>query len=278
MATPADFARIGNYARIYNPDQGIDRRKARRTVPMELLCLGNSRTGTLSMRRAAEILGYPDPYHYSNVLDSVSDCDMWIEALRAKFHGEGEMPDKKFFDGLLGHCGAVTDTPCISFARELVEFYPDAKVVLVERDIESWYTSWLGFCEGAYSKVVWFSSRLDPGWAKKVADAGLLSARPVAGHALTMGEVRARSKDAYRHYYRDVREMVPKERLLEFQLKDGWEPLCKFLSKPVPVSVCKFRVGLYLRYCRTYPSLMRMTKRQTPSSSLSLRGSPKDAY
>lgn len=239
MATAADFARIGNYARIYNPDQGVDRRKARRTVPMELLCLGNSRTGTLSMRRAAEILGYPDPYHFSSVLDSTSDCDMWIEALQAKFHGKGEMPDKKFFDGLLGHCGALTDTPCISFARELVEFYPDAKVVLVERDIDSWYTSWLGFCEGAYSKVVWFSSRLDPGWAKKVADAGLLSARPVAGHALTMDEVRVRSKDAYRHYYRDIREMVPKERLLEFQLKDGWEPLCKFLGKPVPVSVCK---------------------------------------
>ena len=28
--------------------------------------------------------------------------------------------------------------------------------------------------------------------------------------------------------------MVPKERLLEMDLQDGWEPLCKFLNKPIP--------------------------------------------
>ena len=28
--------------------------------------------------------------------------------------------------------------------------------------------------------------------------------------------------------------MVPKERLLEMDLQDGWEPLCKFLGKPIP--------------------------------------------
>lgn len=101
----------------------------------------------------------------------------------------------------------------------------------------------MSFCEGAYSPVVALSSRLDPGWAKRVADVGGMSARPLAGHALTIEEARVRSKDAYRHYYRDIRELVPKERLLEFNLKDGWEPLCKFLEKPVPVS------DVRLMYC-----------------------------
>lgn len=31
-----------------------------------------------------------------------------------------------------------------------------------------------------------------------------------------------------------IRGLVPKERLLEWYIEDGWEPLCKFLGKPVP--------------------------------------------
>lgn len=31
-----------------------------------------------------------------------------------------------------------------------------------------------------------------------------------------------------------IRGLVPKERLLEWSVEDGWEPLCEFLGKPVP--------------------------------------------
>lgn len=31
-----------------------------------------------------------------------------------------------------------------------------------------------------------------------------------------------------------IRGLVPKERLLEWSIDDGWKPLCKFLGKPVP--------------------------------------------
>lgn len=31
-----------------------------------------------------------------------------------------------------------------------------------------------------------------------------------------------------------IRGLVPKERLLEWSVEDGWEPLCSFLGKPVP--------------------------------------------
>lgn len=278
MATPADFARIGNYARIYNKDQGIDRRQSKRVVPMEVLCLGMSRTGTLSMRRATELLGYPNPYHFSSQLDNVRDFDAWLEAMRAKYDGVGTPPDKAFFDGMLGHCGAVTDMPCILFAAELVKFYPDAKVVLVERDLESWYASWMAFCEGSYSRALYLSSRLDPGWAKRVADMGCRGTEIVAGHAQTIDEARVRSKDAYRHYYRDIKEMVPKERLLEFNLKDGWEPLCKFLGKPVPVSVGVRCLDSADACFRTSLFPMRMIQRQINSFSWSLLRLPKGIF
>jgi Sulfotransferase domain len=31
-----------------------------------------------------------------------------------------------------------------------------------------------------------------------------------------------------------VRSLVPADNLLEYQPQDGWEPLCKFLGKPIP--------------------------------------------
>jgi type II secretory pathway component PulL len=31
-----------------------------------------------------------------------------------------------------------------------------------------------------------------------------------------------------------VRGLVPQDKLLEWKVGDGWEPLCKFLDKPIP--------------------------------------------
>lgn len=238
MATPADFGRIGNYARMYNKDQNIDRLKSKRTVPMEVLCLGYSRTGTLTMQKALEILGYPT-YHFSSMYDNVKEGDLWLKAIDAKFHGKGEMPDKKFWDGLLGHVGGVTDAPCNLFGKELMDAYPEAKVVLVEREIESWYRSWMDFCKSAYDPFINTLCALDPYWAGRIAAVGGALTLIESGHATTIDQARVRSKDAYRHHYRDVRELVGgrKTHLLDFDLKQGWKPLCDFLEKPVPVSV-----------------------------------------
>jgi hypothetical protein len=236
MATEDDFKRIGNSARMYNQDQNIDRRKAHRTVPMEVLCLGFSRSGTLSMQKALSILGYPNPYHFSAFYDNVRDCDLWMEALNAKFYGKGEIPDKAFWDGLLGHVGAVTDSPCILFGKELVEFYPDAKVVLVERETASWYKSWIAFCESAFNPALPVLAMIDPFWIGRITAVGNAIVHIQTGFSKNIDEAKVRSKDVYRHHYRDVREMTPLERMLEFKLASGWEPLCKFLEKPVPVS------------------------------------------
>lgn len=234
MATEADFARIGNYARMYNRDQNIDRRNAKRTVPMEVLCLGYSRTGTLTMRKAMEILGYPNPYHFSSIYDNVRESDLWMEAIEAKFNGNGQPKGKEFFDALLGHVGAVTDAPCITFAEELIDFYPKAKVVLVEREIESWYKSWMAFCQSAYNPVLFHLAKLDPYWLGRITTIGGAITQIHAGFAGTQDQARVRSKAAYAHYYQDIRNLVPKERLLEFKLEQGWDPLCEFLGRPIP--------------------------------------------
>lgn len=127
---------------MLNPDQNINRRGAKRTVPMEVLSLGLPRTGTATMQEAYKIFGYDNPYHFSSIFANVQDADMWNEALRAKL-SNGTGRDKPYgraeFDQLLGHCAGVTDSPACLFWEKLVEAYPEAKIVLVERDEDKWY-------------------------------------------------------------------------------------------------------------------------------------------
>ncbi|KAI7184995.1 hypothetical protein KC363_g7395 [Hortaea werneckii] len=246
MATEADYVRIGNYARILNPQQNIDRSHATRTVPLQVLCLGYSRTGTLSMHRALSLLGYPNPYHFSSILDNVLECDLWMRALQAKFYGRGQADadadadtvpiheDKSFWDGLLGHVSAITDSPANLFGEELVRLYPEAQVVLVDRGVESWFESWMAFCENAYDPWIGLLGRLDPEFLGRITGLGACITSITAGFARNQDEARVRSRRAYRHHYRDVREFVPRERLLEFRLQEGWAPLCEFLGREVP--------------------------------------------
>lgn len=236
MATQADFDRIGNYARMYNPDQNIDRRSQTRTVPLEVLCLGYSRTGTLTMHTALGILGYPNPYHFSSIYDNVRDSDIWQELLDIKYEGKGPPREitKADFDAVLGHCGGVTDIPVINFAAELIRFYPDAKIVLVERDIDVWYASWSAFLDEAMNPFIHLLGRLDGGVLGRIAAVGGRCTDVLVGRGRTPAAAKARSKEEYRKHYALVRSLAANEQLLEFKLEQGWEPLCAFLEKPVP--------------------------------------------
>lgn len=41
-------------------------------------------------------------------------------------------------------------------------------------------------------------------------------------------------KQVYLDHVDEIRRITPPERLLEFEVKDGWSPLCKFLGEDVP--------------------------------------------
>lgn len=67
---------------------------------------------------------------------------MWIEALESKFQPNRPscLPlNRKTFDNLLGQHGACTDQPAVILAAELVAAYPEAKVALIERDVDKWF-------------------------------------------------------------------------------------------------------------------------------------------
>lgn len=198
---------------------------------------GYSRTGTLTMHRALTTLSH-HTYHFSSLLSNVRESDLWLAALRTKYYGTNEVTlDKAFWDKLLGHVSAITDSPANLFGEELVAAYPEAKVVLVEREIESWYASWMEFCSSAYDPFIRRLGTLDPGFLGRVTAVGGFNTTICAGYGENLGEARVRSRGAYRAHYADVRRFVPEDRLLEFRLEQGWRPLCEFLGKDVPVSL-----------------------------------------
>ena len=158
MATEADYKRLGAWAVMLNPDANIDRHYRNRTVPMEVLSLGFSRTGTLSMQEALTILGYPT-YHYSNIFSNVKDAEIWREALDAKFNNIGSFEWKEGLDQVLGDYRAVTDAPSVIFWKELIDSYPHAKVVLVEREEEKWHKSISVLFEGVLNPAATYVSK-----------------------------------------------------------------------------------------------------------------------
>ncbi|KAJ5965798.1 hypothetical protein N7481_012512 [Penicillium waksmanii] len=214
---------------IFTNDTNIVRRKCHRTVPMKVLALGVGRTGTASLRKALEQLGYAKCYHMLCAsVENPPDCLMWHDALNAKYKGKGEF-GRKEWDQLLGDCQAVCDWPACAFAKELIEAYPDAKVILNIRDIDQWHTS-------VTKTVYWRVS--DPehkflanfSWA-----AGMYY--PMLNkffETFFRGDFPNKGKQIYKEHVAEVRSLVPPERLLEYSINDGWDPLCKFLEEEIP--------------------------------------------
>lgn len=154
---------------------------------------------------------------------------MWHDAFRGKYHG-GKPFTRKEWDQLLGHVEAVTDFPAAVFVEELVHAYPNAKVVLTLRDVDAWYQSMQQtIIKQTYSTLGTLMGWIDPelfGEANQMCRMGF--------DGLFDDDFEKNGKKAFEEHYELVRRVVPADNLLEWKPQDGWEPLCKFLGKPVP--------------------------------------------
>ena len=197
---------------------------------MRLIGAGLPRTATLTQKIALEMLGFAPCYHMVNVLSDLSLVPPWIEA----FEGGQD------WDRIFGDHQATVDWPGGFFYQELVEAYPDAKVLLSVRDGDSWACSmretiWgLLYGDTLMRDLSAARARIDPGWANYIElmtamwdKSGLIGSIEGGFEASTL----ARAMDRYND---QVRQSVPAERLLVWSPADGWEPLCEFLDLDVP--------------------------------------------
>ncbi|KAL6910112.1 P-loop containing nucleoside triphosphate hydrolase protein [Trichoderma evansii] len=215
---------------IFTSDTDINRRKLGRVVPMKVLILGLGRTGTASMRAAMKQLGYVDTYHMMNCsIENPPDALMWMDALSAKYDKKGKPFTREDWDQLLGNSQAVCDWPAIAFAKELIEAYPEAKVVLTNRDVDSWHASTM-------KTVYWRVTDGELRWLSNFDWAASMYYPMLKKFFDTFfeGDFPNRGKDVFRKHYEEVRNLVPKDRLLEYKVTDGWGSLCDFLGEPIP--------------------------------------------
>lgn len=209
----------------------IDRTKCTRDRPMQVLCLGPGRTGTDSMRVALKMLGFEDCYHgYSTVHENPPDNVLWNKAMDWKLEGKGTF-GKNEWDQLLGHCRAVSDLPCVLFSEELIATYPEAKVILTHppKGLERWYDSCIG-------TIVWLRDDWTrDAWALVNSEAAITRNTFFrAFDAFWRYDFKKNARQVVDDHDALVRRLVPKDRLLEYDVTQGWEPLCEFLEVAVP--------------------------------------------
>ncbi|GAB7052958.1 sulfotransferase family protein [Catenuloplanes indicus] len=205
---------------------------------MRVIGVGFGRTGTASLKVALERLGYGPCYHMLAVLEKPSRARGWLAAAKAADAADGAVdpPWQEIFDGF----DSTLDWPGVAFWRELVEAYPDARVILTVRDPYRWYRSMdatiLRALRQARHPVIGPLMRLG-GWLRPDMGAffemtqRLVVQRSFHGDPGGGAERFARLFD---EHTAEVIATVPADRLLVFEVADGWKPLCDFLGTTPP--------------------------------------------
>jgi Sulfotransferase domain len=190
-------------------------------MSIQVIGAGLGRTGTLSLKAALEELGFAGCYHPLRVFASMDQARTWDAAARGK---------PVDWDRLFAGYRATVDLPGCVFYRELMENYPQAKVILTVRDPERWYDS--------VRQTIHFANATFPRWAL------LLSPRMFVFQQMLdrlwdrlfggRFEDRAFAIDVFNRHNEQVRRDVPPHRLLVYEIGQGWGPLCAFLEVPIP--------------------------------------------
>ncbi len=187
-------------------------------MTLRVIGAGFGRTGTFSLKQALETLGFSKCYHMAEVAVNPSHVGLW----RAAWRGEAR------WDELFEGYAAAVDWPTAAFWPRLMEVYPDAKIVLTVRDGDSWFAS-------AWRTI--FRSMHD-GMQSDDADIRerLVMAKEIIVDGTFGGDLEDR-RNAIAVYEANVARVyreVPPERLVVFDGKDGWGPLCAALEVEEP--------------------------------------------
>lgn len=184
-------------------------------MTLKVIGTGYPRTGTASLKLALEQLGFGPCHHMREIMMYPESAALWVEAAAA--------PDRADWNKVLAGYHATTDAPSCSFWRELIDFFPDARVIHSKRDPEKWFES---------TQETVFS----PQWVERTLSLPIREFFEQAVYAEFGDNLHDRDfmLEQFKRHTDEVITAVPKERLLVFEAREGWEPLCEFLGVAVP--------------------------------------------
>jgi len=186
-------------------------------MTVQVIGCGVGRTGTYSLKLAIERLGLGPCHHMEEVArNQPVQLPLWRAATRGNADWEA------IYDGY----GSAVDWPTAAFFRELSQAYPQAKFVLTTRDPQRWAESFsetiyklLGEKEEAPEKM--------HDWLDTVVEITTKTGFPP-------GLDMAALQRGFEAHIAAVQTAIPADRLLTYEVKQGWDPLCTFLDKPAP--------------------------------------------
>jgi hypothetical protein len=183
---------------------------------LQVIGSGLGRTGTKSLHEALTMLGFGPCHHMFEVFEHRETMPLWIEA------GKGRADWDSIFEG---YCSTV-DYPSAAYWRELAARYPDAKVIHTLRDPDEWFES---------TQATIFRPDGNAATALKSDDVtGEFFRSFVKPPLLDHLNDRDWLIDYFKLHTEEVKAAIPPERLLVYEVSEGWEPLCRFLGVPVP--------------------------------------------
>lgn len=188
-------------------------------MSLKVIGSGFGRTGTMSMKEALGVLGLGPCHHMLEVMENPKQLSYW-KAIAA-----GEQVNwAEVFEGY----NSQVDWPGAHVWYETSIAFPDARVIHTERPEDVWWNSF----NGTIGKF--FANYTDLELPPHIADV----ADTMSGWFLNQAFDDFTDRDsviaAYRLNNQKVRDTIPADRLLVFNVADGWEPLCRFLELPVP--------------------------------------------
>lgn len=196
-------------------------------MALEVIGAGLSRTGTTSLKRALEHLGLGPCHHIEDAQGDERQIRLWTRVY------ESQEAD---WDELFKGFRSTTDTPGCDFYAQLSDHYADAKLILTVRDPERYADSVISTIFAAATLDVLAKSP-----AEALMRASFRFALPRLGISpdpavdpLTIVPTREQLLREYHTHNTEVRRRIAADRLLVFDVAQGWEPLCAFLGKPVP--------------------------------------------
>ncbi|CAN5195076.1 sulfotransferase family protein [soil metagenome] len=200
-------------------------------MSIKIIGAGLPRTGTNTLKASLEKLGYSKTYHMKELLDHPENLHYWLTLQKT---------GSTNWDELYNGYQATVDFPAYPWYKEHMNRYPEAKVILTVRPFEKWYTSlhstiWqagpqtIGQKLSMISKLM-FNSRL----RSVIKCVKFAKSSIFEKHLQGKFADKTFAEEVFNKHIEDVEASVPADKLLVYDVRDGWEPLCRFLNVPQP--------------------------------------------
>lgn len=203
-----------------------------RKKQLQVICVGPPRSATMSLAVALRELGL-ETYHDQNLVAEANPAytHQWDLLTRKKLYGapSGTHISVTEFDAIIGHIEAFVGIGAYTFAVEIMEAYPDAKVILnTRKDLDAWHRSIMKAVSNVLESRVLRTLRFfntDLFWSWELLFTHMLQG--LSRSPSVKAGILYNGKSAYQEHCDMIRSVTPQDRLLEWSVEDGWEPLCK---------------------------------------------------